>query len=781
MANGKLQQAQTYYEEAGTCYAQHEILGPLADNLSDRGKLNVLMGRPALSIEQFKESEAINTRLGSRQPAAIAVSNLGEAYGQLGRYQDALHHLERAVERLEPLGVYFRMATCEKYMGIIWSRLGQPQVAHEYLDKAAAHYERADQKALLPSVYNYKAAAFFQQGKEAEAIAMLEQSLLVAGQYGIRPQFALAKRLLGEALIQSPRRAEALSHLEQAQSDFAEMGMLMEHAACLLALGSYYESILEPEKAEEAWKAALELSDSTLPEIDWRAHIELGNQAGERGAVELAIRSYQLGMDAFKQIRQNFLQPTLAGSYLQAPARVFDRMIGVISGANAAEDTLQFIEETKVSTLIHHLSASNMMGEVSNSKELDNNKAEIDQLKKQLSASLDEKSALTSALRSRQIRAQLKKKIEQYDALKARLERKNLSMGSALSSDSFDLEFFRQTGCSALGEDWMALEYYITQTELISVAVTPHTCQVHSQAISHRLHMALDACDRARRNGEPPLPRDLEILGQLLIPASLPDLSPDTHLLIVPHRILHQIPWSALQPDFTDQPLVNVCTPCIVPSLRSLILLWQRNETIHSADRNKGLLVGLSSFNGLHPSLPLVRAEIAALSQRLSSEGKVLSEEDATWDNLLKTRDQAGLRNFSWLHIASHFSPDRFTGRVSGIALKDGDIWLDQLRDLSPLPGLVTLSACNSNDSFRYEGDERVDLQSACFIAGANTVIGNAWPILDLTSAKLMVAFYDHYLRGFSPARASTQAQREMIQQGEELKNWASFSCAGVP
>lgn len=790
LINGQLKLAGQHYQEARISFAHHEIQGLLADNLNDSGKLNILMGKSALSLEQFKQCEALNTQLGSKVPAAIAISNLGEAYGQLGRYQDALYHLERAAEQLEPLKIYFRLATCEKYMAVIWSRLGQPQVAHKYLDQAATHYEMADQKALLASTYNYRAATFFQQDQKQPALEALERSLEIAENFGIRPQAALAKRLLGEALLHGAQSEQALKFLEQALSDFEAMGMTMEQAACLISFGTYYQTISAPELAQAALEEALRLSEQTFPEVDWRAYVELGNLAEARGDIEAAIQSYHQGTAAFKQIHRNFLQPALAGSYLQTPARVFDHMVTVSARANSAVDALYFMEETKATTLLRHLSEAGIAVQNSNTQEVEDLKIEIDGLRNQLRTSLDETSTLQTALQSRQTRTQLKQKTEQYDALKNRLERKHLTCEpTGLPSSAFDLDHFRNLAVSTLAEDWVALNYYLTTSELITVIVSPHACQVHSQPISKRITMALAACEQARRHAEPPPPSDLEILGKLLIPDSLADsLTPDTQLLIAPHRNLHQIPWSALQPGFATQPLICICIPCIIPSLQSLTFLWERDLPLQTVERRDGLVVGLSSFQGRHAELPVVKAEIMALSSKLGSGGQVFSEKDATWQNLLNLRNTSerapttnNWEQFAWLHIASHFFADRQTGRLSGIAFSDGDVWLDQLRDLTPLPKLVSLSACNGNDSFLYEGDERVDLQTTCLIAGANTVIGSVWPVPDQSAAELMLLFYDHYLSGQTPARAAALAQRQFIEAGKEPKHWASFICAGLP
>jgi tetratricopeptide (TPR) repeat protein len=783
LINGQLKRAEENYQEARSFFIAHDIQGLLADNLNDSGRLNILLGKPALSIDQFKQCEAINDRLDSRLSAAIAISNMGEAFGQLGRYQDALHHLERAAERLEAIQNYFRLATCEKYLALIWSRLGQLQTAHAYLDKAAYHYELADQQALLTSVHNYRAAAYFQQGKHNEAVQSLERSLRSAETYQVHPQVALAKRILGEALLSTGHTAEALAYLEQARSEFAGMGMAMELAACLVSIGIYSLSASEHEQAGSAFEEALELSARTFPEIDWRATIKLGNLAEMRGEAERALQLYRQGTEAFTHIRRNFLQPALAGSYLQGPAREFDHIISACARMERAREAFYFIEEAKASTLTRTLSLDRITQGDARSRELDDLKAEIDLLQDRLRVSLDEMSPLQSALRNRQVRERLVNRVAAYDAMKMRLERKHLPLESALSfTTTFDLDLFREKASSFLPGDWVALNFYIGEDALVTVTITPGDCQVSSQPVSNRLLMALEACEQARRTGEPPLGSDLRVLGESLLPASLQGrLSPDTCLLIAPHKGLHQVPWPALIPGFVSQPLVCVCTPCLVPSLYSLALLWQRSMSGQVRDRKKGLLVGLSAFNGRYRDLPQVKEEIALISAKLGPGSRVCAETEATWENLLalKHAEGQGLASFAWLHMATHFFADRHTGRLSGLALREGDIWLDQLRDLSPLPALVSLSACNSNDSFLYEGDERFDLQTTCFLAGAQAVVGSIWPVLDHAAAELLTLFYDYYLAGADPAQAAALAQRQFIAEGKELRSWASFTCAG--
>lgn len=386
----------------------------------------------------------------------------------------------------------------------------------------------------------------------------------------------------------------------------------------------------------------------------------------------------------------------------------------------------------------------------------------------------------------RKIRTQLLEKSHQYDALKARLERRSKSEQPPVTAvmEHFDISAFRALADRTLHGNWFALDYYLTEESIITALLCPGRCEVWNTPISFRVRMALEACQRAGRSATLPTPEDLRVLGQSLLPDSLADeLTPDTHLLLSPHRGLHAIPWAALQPGFSPEPLANLCVPAVIPSLQNLMVIWERGAVNTASRRGDGLALGLSTFSGKHQDLPQVRSELSFLRARLGPDGVCLAEEDATWEDIrqLARGSAQGLSRFAWLHIASHFFSHPQMGRLSGLALWDEDVWLDSFRDLAPMPGLVTISACNSIFSFVHEGDEHVDLPSVCLAAGADSVVGSLWGVLDQAAAGFSAGFYSHYLNGLRPANAATQTQRELITRGEPISQWAGFICIGAP
>lgn len=783
---GELILGSQYYQQAEVLYARHGIPGLLADNLHDQGELNILRGLPQVSIEQFRQSAEINEDLGSQLSAAVVITNLGKAYGRSGRYQDALHHLERAAERLSALNSPLRQGTCETYAALIWSQLGQPSLAHEHLDRAVRCYEQADQKALLSEVHNIRAGTYFQQGQVQEVIDSLKEALDASLRYGIKPQTVLARRLLGEALTQTGKYEDALEILGQAQEDAAGMEMQMELASCLVASGTCHAAWERQGEARSAFEQALQLSEGILPEIEWRAHIGRGDLAGALSDTENALTSYRLAVDAFTRIRQNFWQPSLAGSYLQKPSRVFDRIIAFAASAGAAKDTLTFIESSKASTLQGQLLSDPSHPLDADSQELSDLEAEIRFLQDRLRTPAELRFPQRAGAEFRKIRTQLLEKTNQYEVLKARLERRSEFRHAPANTAGmhFDVNSFRALAERTLQENWVALDYHLSDESLIITLLSPKRCEAWSTRIPFRLRMALEACQRAGRSPALPTLDDLAVLGQALLPDALADeLTSDPYLLLSPHRELHAVPWAALQPGFSSEPLVNLCVPTVIPALQNLMVIWEKGAMAATQGRENGLAVGLSTFDGKHRDLPQVRNEISFLRSKLGPEGMCLAEEDATWENIqqLAQASTEGLSRFAWLHIASHFFSHPQSGRLSGLALRDGDVWLDTLRDLAPLPGLVTISACSSICSFIHEGDEHVDLPSVCLAAGADRVVGNLWGVLDQAAAGFSAGFYSHYLNGLSPAKAVTEAQRDLIARGEAAHQWAGFLCIGAP
>jgi CHAT domain-containing protein len=78
-----------------------------------------------------------------------------------------------------------------------------------------------------------------------------------------------------------------------------------------------------------------------------------------------------------------------------------------------------------------------------------------------------------------------------------------------------------------------------------------------------------------------------------------------------------------------------------------------------------------------------------------------------------------------------------------------------------------------------FAGDEPDGLAATCLAAGAATVIGSLWPVLDSVSAQRTEDLYTALQSGAGPASALAAAQRTAILRGESPDLWGGYLCLG--
>ncbi|HLF25885.1 MAG TPA: CHAT domain-containing protein [Anaerolineae bacterium] len=776
---GRLTEANQVLELAAAAHAGYTANGPYADYLINRGKFHLLLGDERSGLSDFRQAEALYIQSGSLAMAAVAAMYQGEACNQLGYYQQALQNLERAYVRFDDLQYPDRLAECAMLLARGWLQLSRPEMVHSHLEKATQYYEQKKQFAFLTNVYNFRASWLLNEGQGAEAITFLDRALVAAQEQGSQPQFAFAQRLLGEVLCALGRPEDALMHLKLAYDRFIEMGMNLEQAICLATLGNCYLQMSDKSAARAAWQKALDLSQGVIPDTDWQAWAGLAQLAEAADDIEQAMRSYHQMFEALTRLRRGFSQPALAGGYLQRPTLALDRAV-IFAAQIDARSATQAIEASKAQTTVRQLMIFDNQIQSAAGSERRQLEIEMRQLYDRLRIHSD--SARRRSPDEKALITPLRQKNKQYSLLLERLEREALSgQNPSAFLENFDLEQFRALAAQRLGQAWIALDYYLTDSRVNYAVVTSTDCLMWQQPLTSSLRFVLDTCANAPRSGRHPTQADLVTLGQLLLPPSIgQQLTPDTYLLIAPHRQLHRVPWAALLLDRDHHPLVQASIPAVTPSLHSLYQLWLRSSS-PLPPRQNGLVLGISDFGNRLRPLPQVPQEIAALSNLLEGNGQYLVNAEATWPNLQALNRGSGLRNFQFLHVASHAFYDGVNGRLSGVALYDQDVWLAQFRELAPLPNLVTLSACSGNQSLLFEGDEAVGLTTTCLAAGAQHVIGSLWPVLDQAAASLMPNFYRHFLAGEEVARALAMAQRAKIEEKKDYAQWGSFVCLGAP
>jgi CHAT domain-containing protein len=262
-------------------------------------------------------------------------------------------------------------------------------------------------------------------------------------------------------------------------------------------------------------------------------------------------------------------------------------------------------------------------------------------------------------------------------------------------------------------------------------------------------------------------------LYDTLVAKALPAVHGD-RLLIVPHDVLHYLPFAALR-DAGGHWLVERYTLTTLPSASVLKYLG-----------DKGAAAGASTLAIGNPDIgPGLELRFAEREARLVAADRgpgatVLVRGEAT-----EARAKSLLGSAGVVHFATHGDLDENDPLASALLLapgggEDGRLEVREVLGLDMHARLVVLSACETGLGKLSRGDELVGLQRAFLYAGTPAVVTTLWKVDDRASYELVRVFYER-LAAADSAPALRQAQLEVMKTYAHPFAWAAFVLTGVP
>jgi len=241
-----------------------------------------------------------------------------------------------------------------------------------------------------------------------------------------------------------------------------------------------------------------------------------------------------------------------------------------------------------------------------------------------------------------------------------------------------------------------------------------------------------------------------------LIQSLLPHIT-GKELIIVPHDVLHYLPFHALL-SAKGRYLIEDF-PIYYLSSASLL---QFTKEKRRAKGEKVLALGNPDLGD--PSMNLRFAELEAGEiAKLYPRSSVLLKKEATEEKAKILSPDNDI-----LHFASHAELSEEDPLSSAILLakdgkEDGRLEVREIFSMDLKANLVVLSACETGLGKLSSGDELVGLTRAFIYAGTPSVVASLWNVEDSSTAALMGSFYKN-LRTMSKVEALRQAQLELIR-----------------
>ena len=213
---------------------------------------------------------ALDRRLQNRDGEIGSLANLGQLYRAMGRYDEALEYLERALTLERSMdrrlrGLVVKESYIMQLIGSIYSALGDHEKARQHLEAAQASVGTTISTAnVVQQHFNLTALArlTLREGRVEEALDLYREATDLCRRTRHMEGLPTSLRLLGEMLLNLDRHEEALPNLEEA----AEMyeGMRDRTAAALMRRGVAVarEALGQRDRALDAWEKTREIAES---------------------------------------------------------------------------------------------------------------------------------------------------------------------------------------------------------------------------------------------------------------------------------------------------------------------------------------------------------------------------------------------------------------------------------------------------------------------------------------------------------------------------------------
>ncbi|MGC4109870.1 MAG: CHAT domain-containing protein [Nocardioides sp.] len=232
-------------------------------------------------------------------------------------------------------------------------------------------------------------------------------------------------------------------------------------------------------------------------------------------------------------------------------------------------------------------------------------------------------------------------------------------------------------------------------------------------------------------------------LGRLddLLLAPVADLVGDRELVLTPSGALAAVPWSIL-PSNHGRPVT------VAQSATS----WLNRTSSPLRAGSAGFVAG--------PRVAQAEAETTASAQAWPG-AVVLHGPEATAEAVSRLAGGVDV-----LHVSAHGRHSSENPLFSGFELADGPWFGYDIDQLSSVPDVVLLSACEVGRSTLRGGEELIGMTAAWLHAGSRCVIASAAAINDAVAHDVLVAVHRELAAGHAPAAALARAMSEVDPAG---------------
>jgi CHAT domain-containing protein/tetratricopeptide (TPR) repeat protein len=718
---------------------------------------------------------------------------LAASYTQSGEYLRAEKILKQVRETAdqrgrEPIVALTLSAENEK-----WLRRYDRVVtyAQESLDRSRVDGYKGLQGGALLSL----SEANWSLGQREEAIRLAEEALRMSAEMR-RGSSILAGRshqMLGVYHLKTERIPEALDHCQRSVECLRKGRAWSPLSQSYFFLGQAQRRWNMDEEARKSYEMAAKLAKAIgRSETLWRAYSELGHLASKERENRKAFNYYAEAINIIEEMRGELDDPALKALFMENKFQVYEWMIRFLHRMKRDEEAFNYLERAKARTMLDMLGDKTF---ASRNAEIEDLLAREQSVRGQIQDLVraagqlpqEESEAEDSDERSAESESKEGREMDllqaEHKALLDRIEQLNPDLGSLLRvSPLKGIEVQ-----SLLDEDSVLLAYYtgsqwtgvfvVTKGKILGLHLDIPRKQLAEKVKEFRKETeeGLTVKVFTSKDYEKPL---TDLYKNLIKPVER-ELVGKKHLVVVPHGMLHYLPFQALRSP-EGKYLIEFYTVSYLPSASVLKYAREKNRRNHA-----DLFAVANPETDLSP-LPAAELEAREVSA-LFTRKEVLLGPGATETKFKSDGPRYDMLLFSTHGEMIESAPLESNLRFTPTVQDDGKLTVSEIFDLELKANLVTLSACETGLARGTkggfpQGDDLVGLSRAFIHAGAASVVASLWKVSDEATVGMMRSFYRN-LQTMPKAEALRQAQLSLAKADTMTSShpyfWAPFVLVG--
>jgi CHAT domain-containing protein/tetratricopeptide (TPR) repeat protein len=700
--------------------------------------LYYLRGEYSRAIEMLRATREECEKNGDAHVLALCYLDLSEIYLELNLSLEAQESAHDGYLRFQKLGMGYEEAKCQAYEAMALSQLGKALGALDLFARARAKFV-SEKNLVWPWLMDlYQAVVLFNEGRLFEARRLCSGAAQFFDGSFLPSKAVLCHLLLARLTLKTGELAAAQAESSQALDRLAHL---------------------------------------EAPVLRYQAHFLRGQIQQVSGDLPSAYDSFQKAREFLETLRSSLRGEELKIAFMKNRLEVYESLVDlclIAERSNAAEESFGYIELAKSRSLAELLKRSGpsirpadagqseLVRRIREMREELNwyyRRIEIEQLRAEAPSPHRIEELQKQALAHENELLHVLRELPQ--------SQDNASHGPAISS----LENIR----ACLPAQAALVEYFGVKGQFIAVVLTheglkivPITPVSRAVNLLRLLHFQISkfklGAEYTQTFGKSMLGVVQAHLRQLYeeLLAPLRAYLPVRHLIIVPHGVLHYLPFHALLDD--KGYLIDSFTISYAPSAS----VFAHCQEKPAQTTGRSLILGVPDAQA-----PLILEEVRAVAATLPEAELIVGP--AANEHVLREKGQQS----RVIHIATHGRFRQDNPMFSGIRLGDAYLSLYDLYQLKLNAELVTLSGCATGMNVVTPGDELLGLVRGLLFAGAHSLLLSLWDVHDQSTADFMRCFYRRLQSMNDKASALQEAMIELRERFPHPYYWSPFTLIG--